>query len=93
MSVKRFEHTYRNGAFAMNVRDGQILPKPESSGIEPQLLRSHVFHWAKRSFARRIHFHDDTTFRFALLRIGQAAGVAGLQPPVPGDPADILDPA
>lgn len=85
--AQKFEHVYLDGAIGMNVRDGQIRPVPESSSPEAQLLRSHVYHWALRCFQRgngaelgRIHFHNHSTFRQALVQISKAADAAGLQP-------------
>jgi hypothetical protein len=87
--VQRFEHVYLGGAIGMNVRDGQIRPVPESSSLEAQLLRSHVYHWALRCFQRgkgddlgRLHFHNHSTFRQALVQISKAAAAAGLQPAI-----------
>lgn len=80
VSVAKFAHRYPDGSREMNIREGQILPKPEGSSREEQLLRNHVFHWARRCLVHRIHFHNDATYRLPLLRIARAARAAGLQP-------------
>ncbi len=84
--VRQFEHTYASGA-SMNVRDGQIRPVPGGTTLEAQLLRSRVYHWARRCFDRgrgaelgRLHFHNHTTFRMQLQQISVAARDAGVQP-------------
>lgn len=91
VSVARFAHRYPDGSREMNIREGQILPVPEGSSREAQLLRNHVFHWAKRCLLRGIHFHNDATYRLPLLRIAQAARAAGLQPATVEE-TDVLDP-
>lgn len=83
--VNQFLHKYQSGALSMQIRDGQIDVFPESDGLEPQLLRTQVYHWAKSCFAAgsgtkkgKVHFHNHSTFRAALVKIGQAVAEAGL---------------
>ncbi|HEX5870456.1 MAG TPA: hypothetical protein VFY65_08575 [Longimicrobium sp.] len=93
--IEKFEHRYNGGQLRMQVRDGQIIRLPGlNQDPEPrsELLHTRVLHWASRCFALarerpgQVHFHNHSTFRQALVQIGQAAatfpvaGVAAAEP-------------
>lgn len=97
VNVKGFIHEYAGGV-SMNVRDGQIRPVPGGTTLEAQLVRSEVYHWARRCFARgkgpflgTIHFHNHSTFKLPLDRIGAAARHEGIQPAVAADVAEMAE--
>lgn len=97
VNVIRFIHEYAGGV-SMNVRDGQVRPVPGGASLEAQLVRSEVYHWARRCFARgkgrnlgRIHFQNHSTFRLPLDRIGAAARHEGIQPSVAADVAEMAE--
>jgi len=77
-----FIHSYCKGAFEMRLRDGQIICGPENDGLEAQLLRTYVYHWAKNclygnaedaSAKGRFHFHNHSSFSLGFRAVGQAA--------------------
>lgn len=95
--IGRFEHEYNGGQLKMKVRDGQINVSPGPAPDDPEraeLLHSRVLHWASRCLvvARerpgQVHFHNHSTFRRALVQIGQAAStfpLAGIAEPAPAE--------
>lgn len=75
-----FRHVYNNNAFEMTLRDGQIICEPENASLEAELLRTYVYHWAKKCLGYdlgmgkgRYHFHNHSTFRLGALAAGKAA--------------------
>lgn len=80
-----FIHVYNNRAINMRLRDGQIICGPENDGLEAQLLRTNVYHWAKKCLAQnagaakgRYHFHNHSPFRLGVRAVGNAATELGL---------------
>lgn len=97
--IGKFEHTYNGGRVRMHVRDGQILVSPglgQEDIVRSERLHTRVLHWASRCFAQarlrpgQVHFHNHSTFRQALVQIGNASStiqIAGIAQPEPAEAA------